>query len=143
MRRFRSVERVDVAYALIADEQLQKVLLVLNTDNSTWSFPGGAVQSGETLAQAASRETKEEAGVEVRIAELVSVNERVDTERQEHALFATFRAYIVAGKPHTHRPDEVSTVQWVDITEANKYLDYHPQGIWPLLQGKCIYNTEV
>ena len=49
-----------VRLILIQDEQ---VLLVKHTYQPFWYFPGGLVQRGETLAQAAMREASEEAGV--------------------------------------------------------------------------------
>ena len=40
-----------------------KILLIRRTDNDNWAVPGGAVDLGESVAQAAVRETLEESGI--------------------------------------------------------------------------------
>ncbi|CAM4401043.1 NUDIX hydrolase [Paenibacillus alkaliterrae] len=57
------MKRVDVSSALITDSE-GHILIVKNAkgDSSYWSLPGGAVEAGETLEQAATREVKEETG---------------------------------------------------------------------------------
>ena len=44
----------------------ERLLLIQRTDNGLWCMPGGAVEVGETLAHAAERELREEAGIEGR-----------------------------------------------------------------------------
>ena len=136
------MRRLDVAYVLILSDSEDKVLMVHNADDNTWSFPGGAVEPGETLVQAAIREAYEEAGVVVEVGDLVSVNECLLTQYQEHALFITFRARLIAGDPRVIRPQEISDVQWVDFNTANQYLTYHPGGIASLLNASCKYIDE-
>ena len=50
------------ACVLILDSE-GKLLLLRRSDNNRWGLPGGSMEPGETLAQAASREVQEEAGV--------------------------------------------------------------------------------
>ncbi|MBN2549001.1 MAG: NUDIX domain-containing protein [Anaerolineales bacterium] len=50
-----------------------KVLLVRREDFDLWALPGGRVEAGETLAQAARREVYEESGLEVRLSRLLGV----------------------------------------------------------------------
>jgi ADP-ribose pyrophosphatase YjhB (NUDIX family) len=51
----------------------ERLLLIQRTDNRLWCMPGGAAEVGETLAQAAERERREEAGVEGRVRRLAGV----------------------------------------------------------------------
>ena len=53
-----------------------RVLLVQREDSGAWCLPGGAIEPGETLAQAAVREAREETGQEVRLNRLVGVYSR-------------------------------------------------------------------
>jgi ADP-ribose pyrophosphatase YjhB (NUDIX family) len=41
------------------------ILLLKRTDSEFWTIPGGAMEPGETIKQAAIRETREETGIEV------------------------------------------------------------------------------
>src|SRR4051794_2807455 len=41
-----------------------ELLLIRRTDNENWAMPGGAMDIGETIAEAGVRETREETGIE-------------------------------------------------------------------------------
>ncbi|WKZ47719.1 MAG: NUDIX domain-containing protein [Anaerolineales bacterium] len=58
--------------AIIFDEN-KRVLLTRRTDNGQWCLPGGAMDSGETAAEACEREVLEETGLHVRVKRLVGV----------------------------------------------------------------------
>ena len=49
---------------LILDEQ-SRLLLMKRRDNQCWGFPGGGAELGEVIEEAARRETREEANLEV------------------------------------------------------------------------------
>lgn len=53
-----------------------KILLTKREDFEVWCLPGGAVDEGESLAQAAIREAREETGLEVELTRLVGVYSR-------------------------------------------------------------------
>ena len=50
-----------------------EILLIRRSDNDNWALPGGAIDLGESVAQAAIRETKEETGIDCEITGLVGI----------------------------------------------------------------------
>src|SRR4051812_34311668 len=106
------------------------LLLIHRTDNENWAMPGGAMDIGETIAEAGVRETREETGVECEIVRLVGVytNPRHVMEytsngevRQECSL--VFAARPIAGEPTPS--SESSEVRWVPAGEVDR-LRMHP-----------------
>ncbi len=67
-----------------------KVLLTKREDFHVWCLPGGHVEAGESLAQAAARELLEETGLEVRLTRLVGLYSRLqwDSGGYHIAVFA-------------------------------------------------------
>ncbi len=119
--------RVNVACVLIFDASYEQILMVRNKegDSSYWSLPGGAVEEGETLEQAAKREAKEETGLDVELLDLYSVREALFKERGHHALLFTFLAKISCGEIQISDPDEdILEIKWIDIASANTFMPY-------------------
>jgi len=52
-----------------------------------WSIPGGVLEIGETLREAASREALEETGLEVEPGELLGVYDRVVRDTDERTMY--------------------------------------------------------
>jgi ADP-ribose pyrophosphatase YjhB (NUDIX family) len=63
---------VPAVSAIVTDAQ-GAILLILRTDNGYWSIPGGGLNPGESVAQATTREVKEETGIDCEVAGLVGV----------------------------------------------------------------------
>ncbi len=59
--------------ATVAIIQAGQILLTKREDFEVWCLPGGAVDPGESVAQAAIREAFEETGLEVQLTRLVGV----------------------------------------------------------------------
>jgi 8-oxo-dGTP diphosphatase len=83
-----------------------------------YSLPGGLVEPGETLAEAALRELREEVGVEAEMigflahAEVIQRDE--DARVKHHFVICAHAARWISGEPRTS--DEALDVRWV--TEA-------------------------
>jgi len=63
---------VPAASAVVTDED-GRLLLAKRTDNDLWTIPGGTMKPGETIAETAVREVKEETGIDVEVISLVGI----------------------------------------------------------------------
>jgi ADP-ribose pyrophosphatase len=100
----------------------EKVLLVRRAKppaTGQWAIPGGSVNLGESLQQAAQRELLEETGVSVRVLEPVCVFDVIDRDDsgkiRYHYVIVDFAAEYVQGEI---RPgDDALEVRWVSEEE--------------------------
>ena len=119
---------VPAAGVLAVDNQ-DRVLLQRRRDTGQWAIPMGKQELGETVAQCAIRETREETGVLVEVTGLLGIYSDPahivaygDGEiRQEYEV-------ILLGRPMNGEPtanDEASAAGWFTAEEL-KDLDIHP-----------------
>ena len=107
-----------------------RLLLTRRVDNGLWVLPGGKLELGETIAQAAVREVLEETGVEVEVTGLAGIYTDPGhviayddgTVLQEFSVLLHARA--VGGQARADGA-ETSVVRWVDPAELAE-LDLHP-----------------
>ncbi|MBG0566149.1 NUDIX hydrolase [Actinoplanes aureus] len=102
--------------AVVLDER-NRVLLVRRSDSGDWALTTGCLEPGEQPADGARREVFEEAGVEVGVERLLSV-EALDLSvapngDQVYWLAIGFRCRVVAGDAQVN-DDESVEVGWFD-----------------------------
>ncbi|WP_153397564.1 NUDIX domain-containing protein [Ornithinicoccus halotolerans] len=104
--------------AVLPRDEQGRVLLVLQTDRGQWGTIGGAVEPDESPGQAAVREAREEAGVEVELAGILAVvggpRYRITYPNGDRAAYVStvYAARVIAGEPAPDH-DETSAVAWV------------------------------
>lgn len=118
-----------VSWLVVQDGQ-GRVLLGRRAGSSyasgLWGLPGGRVEAGESLAQAAARETREEVGLNVDPAALTCLGAcRYDLEGTA-GLDVFFLTRTWQGKPQPL--DKTSAVGWFE-------LDALPPDVLPWLPG--------
>ena len=101
-----------------------RLLLVQRSDNGLWAMPGGALEVGETVAQAAAREVLEETGIAVKINGVIGIYSDPkhviaydDGEvRQQFAICLSARP--LGGALQTS--SETVKVRWVDAQDLDE-----------------------
>lgn len=63
-----------VRYSLVVCRNQQKKYLCIQERNKKWWIVGGAVEKGETYAQAALREAKEEAAIDLQLKGILAID---------------------------------------------------------------------
>lgn len=111
-----------------------KVLLIHREDFDVWALPGGRVEPGETLAQAACREAREETGLDVRLTRLQGVySEPGWFQRGLHVV--VFEGIPVNGRLRP-QPGETLEARFFALDELPDHFQYeHRRRLEHALQG--------
>ncbi|MCC8190704.1 MAG: NUDIX hydrolase [Planctomycetes bacterium] len=121
IRRLDPEKIVSAACVFLRDERGR--LLMVKTryaDAVKWSLPGGGHHHGESLADTARREMREETGVAVRLIRHMGVIERIEPAWSLHLTLHMFQAEPIAAEDWRRESfapeagDGVEEVAWFD-----------------------------
>lgn len=103
--------------AVLIHDGTGRVLLVHQAYGRRWyGLPGGIVDAGETPAQAAVREAREEAGVRIELDHLIGRYLLRGGDYPDITAYV-FLARIASGEPRVVDPAEITSVGWFDPTD--------------------------
>jgi 8-oxo-dGTP diphosphatase len=86
----------------------------------TWAFPGGRIEEGETLEEAAARETTDETGFTVKPIKLISERHHPQFDYHIHYFYCELDLSRI--RP-AHEVHEVVTSKWVDPQDLPEYFE--------------------
>lgn len=120
----KNAEQVSAGGLVVEDG---KVLLISTQNGRRWQLPKGRLEPGETAAQAAVREVREETGVTGTIVSTLPTVEYWFMERELgriHKWVHYFLLHYVEGSCENFDPNEVSGAAWVHWDEALARLTF-------------------
>lgn len=121
--RYPNHPRVAVGAVIFKED---KVLLVLRGKppaENQWSIPGGCVELGETLQEAAQREITEEAGIVIQARKPIYTFDVIERDENGHIRFhyviVDLAADYVSGE--LRAGDDAVDVGWVSPEDLNNF----------------------
>ncbi|MEW5747827.1 MAG: NUDIX hydrolase [Candidatus Thermoplasmatota archaeon] len=119
-REYPEAPLVGVGTVTIKNGRILLIRRAFEPGAGKWSIPGGLVEVGEKLSEAAVRETEEETGLRVEVLELINVFDMVDLDGEGrakyHYVLVDFLSKPVGGKERLS--GEVTDIKWVTFEEA-------------------------
>lgn len=108
---------VGVGVAVIDQGRILLVRRANNPGRGLWAVPGGKVEMGERLTEAAAREVREETGLIVEVGELVWAGEHISD--QVHIVLIDFLGTLIGGD--LAAGDDADRAEWVPLANAVDY----------------------
>lgn len=107
--------------SVIVFDNDRRVLMLKRSDNGCWCFPGGAIELGEKVEEAAAREVLEETGIKVGPMKLFGVFSGLEMHHiypngdEVYIVDVVFSCHSFAGSPNGDN-SETLEVKFFDLT---------------------------
>lgn len=90
--------------------------------NGAWSFPGGHLEHKESFEDCVKRETKEEAGIEIKDIEFIWATNDIFEENEKHYVTIFMKANYASGEIKITEPDKWEKWEWFDVEDLPENL---------------------
>ncbi len=125
------MKRVHIVAGIIFNQDKSQVFITKRPDNlhkgGFWEFPGGKVETGESIEQAMARELEEEIGIEVTEQQLF---EHLEHDYPDKSL--KFDFFIVSEFNNEPYGKEGQEGLWVTVADLDNYQ--FPEANVPILE---------
>jgi len=110
------------------DDQIVLVKRAKEPSKGKWSLPGGRIELGETVYEAAKREVLEECSIEIDIERLFDIGDSIIPDAEGHTSYHIVLIYLLAryNAGDIKAGSDEADIGWFTIAEATQ-LDMHPQ----------------
>ncbi len=132
-REYPSGPIPSVGVVVCNDDRVLLVLRAQEPSRGKWSVPGGVVELGETIREAAHREVLEECGLDIEVGEVIAVRDLILRDQNGrirfHYVLVDVVATCVGGK--LSAASDVADARWVSRGDLDS-LDL-TSGLLPVL----------
>ena len=124
-RQYPTQPIVGVGAVIVQDGKLVLIRRGVEPDKGKWSIPGGGVELGETVGDAAVREAKEECGLDIELVEdrpMDALDKMVPGEKGRLKYHYVLLQFLARPKGGTLKPTSDATeARWVPLEEVKRY----------------------
>ncbi len=145
-REYPETPLVGVGAIIIEDDRVVLVKRGNPPSLGEWSIPGGLLEVGETLREAAVREALEETSLTIETGDLLGVYDRVMRDADERTLYhyvlIDFLCHRMGGEPHA--AGDAAEARWFTRSEL-KTLALAPDTLEVIQRGfkKFVAEPEI
>lgn len=122
-REYPSHPLVGVGVLIKRGEKYLLVRRAAEPDRGLWTIPGGLVEVGERVREAAAREAREETGLEVKVQEVLDVIDKIVRDEEGRVKYHFVIVYFLAvprGGEMKASSDALEA-RWVGKEELRRY----------------------
>ncbi|MFD2681908.1 NUDIX domain-containing protein [Bacillus seohaeanensis] len=139
----KRIDELKAGVAVIILNEANQVLLQKRADVGLWGIPSGHIEIGETVAEAAIREVKEETNLEIRIKKLIGVYSDPNSQvfaypngKVVHFITTCFLAEITGGELRCNSDESLDIKFFGQQNLPQDLLNMHPRWLNDALEKR-------